>query len=403
MSERMIVVSSDCHAGLHIADYKPYVEEKFHEIFDMAVPITIEMSNKASESFLIKEVNDEWRKGIEERLTGAWDIKQRTMMLDEDGIAAEIIFPDGITEVNTPPFGAGLSMPTKDMTSEIQWAGAMAHNRWLAEFCANDPKRHFGVAIIPLLWDVDLAIENLRWCYDNGFRHCMIPVQHHEFPGYNHTRYHPFWEACESLGVMVHFHSGPGSQVDCFGPDWPAEDASDYVGAMGLYVSEVMWWLYRPIAFMIWGGVFEKFPKLRTCITEGGTQWMLQPWLRMLDFHATEGPESAKMGDFRAHLSLMPSEYFKRNVGVGASCAKRADIEVANFLGKDKLMWGSDYPHPEGTWPHTRARLTEEFSGLEEAELRKLMGENAMAWYGMSKDDLQPIADRIGPTYSQFQ
>ena len=55
MSERMIVVSSDCHAGLPIADYKPYVEEKFHEILDMAVPITIEQSQKASESFLIKE------------------------------------------------------------------------------------------------------------------------------------------------------------------------------------------------------------------------------------------------------------------------------------------------------------------------------------------------------------
>ena len=63
---------------------------------------------------------------------------------------------------------------------------------------------------------------------------------------------------------------------------------------MGLYVSEVMWWLYRPLAFMIWGGVFERFPKLKACLTEGGTNWMLEPWLRMLDFHATAGPESAK-------------------------------------------------------------------------------------------------------------
>ena len=403
MSERMIVVSSDCHAGLPIAEYKPYVEEKFHEILDLAVPVTIEMSTRASESFLIKEINEEWRKGHEDRLTGAWNIQQRTMMLDEDGIAAEIIFPDGITEVNTPPFGAGLSLPTKDMTSELQWSGAMAHNRWLAEFCANNPVRHHGVAIIPVLWDVGLAIENLRWCHDNGFHHCMLPVQTHEFPGYNHTRYHPFWEACESLGVMVHFHSGPAPQDQYFGPDWPADNGDEYIGAMGLYVSEVMWWLYRPLSFMIWGGVFEQFPKLRACITEGGTQWMLQPWLRMLDFHATEGPESAKMGDFRAHLGMMPSEYFKRNIGVGASCAKKADMEVCDFLGQEKLMWGSDYPHPEGTWPNTEARLAEEFVGMPEVDLRKLLGENAMAWYGMSESDLRPIADRIGPQFSQFQ
>jgi predicted TIM-barrel fold metal-dependent hydrolase len=403
MSDRMIVVSSDCHAGLPIAEYKPYVEEKFHDILDVAVPITIEMSTKASESFLIKEINDEWRKGNEERLTGAWVYEQRVAMLDEDGIAAEMIFPDGITEVNTPPFGAGLSMPTKDMTPELQWAGAMAHNRWLSEFCANNPARNHGVAVIPLLWDVQLAVENMRWCYDNGFRHVMIPVMTHDFPGYNHIKYDPFWEACESLGVMVHFHSGPGPMEDFFGPDFPMDPAKDRPGAMGLYVSEVMWWLYRPLAFMIWGGVFERFPRLKACLTEGGTNWMLEYWLKMLDFHSTEGPESAKLGDFRAHLSMLPSEYFMRNIGVGASCAKRGDMAVTNFLGKDKLMWGSDYPHPEGTWPETETRLVENFRGFPEADIRKVLGENAISWYGLSEDALRPIADRIGPQFSQFQ
>ena len=121
MSDRLIVVSSDCHAGLPIAEYKPYIAEKYHEMVDMAVPITIEMSQKASESFLIKEINDEWRQGIETELTGAWVYEERVKMLDKDGIAAEVIFPDGITEINTPPFGAGLSMPTKDIVPELQW------------------------------------------------------------------------------------------------------------------------------------------------------------------------------------------------------------------------------------------------------------------------------------------
>lgn len=73
-------------------------------------------------------------------------------MLDADGIAGEVIFVDGITEMNTPPFGAGLSLPTEDIVPELQWAGARAHNRWLAELCAQAPARHCGVAVMPLLW-----------------------------------------------------------------------------------------------------------------------------------------------------------------------------------------------------------------------------------------------------------
>ena len=72
MSDRLIVVSTDCHAGLPIADYKPYVETRYHEMMDLAVPVTVEMMEKA-ESFLIKEINDAWRAPIAQELTGAWD------------------------------------------------------------------------------------------------------------------------------------------------------------------------------------------------------------------------------------------------------------------------------------------------------------------------------------------
>ena len=118
MSERLIVVSTDCHAGLPIADYKPYVESQYHEVMDMAVPVQVEMMDKASESFLIKEINDAWREPIRSELTGAWDYKQREKMLAQDGIAAEIIFPDGITEQNTPPFGAGLGLSPRQAVPE---------------------------------------------------------------------------------------------------------------------------------------------------------------------------------------------------------------------------------------------------------------------------------------------
>ncbi|TXS96101.1 amidohydrolase [Parahaliea maris] len=403
MSDRLIVVSSDCHAGLHISDYKPYVESRYQDLLDVAVPAQVEMMQKAEESFLIKEINDAWRAPIQQQLTGAWDYQERLRMLAGDGIAAEIIFPDGITEMNTPPFGAGLGLSPRDAVPELQWAGAMAHNRWLAEFCANDPARHVGVASIPLLFDVQQAVEAVRWCVDNGLTSVMIPTLWEDYAPYHDRKYDPFWEVCEDLGVVIHLHSGPAPNTEYFGKNFPAEDRSDELpGAMGVFTSEVTWWLYRPLTFMIWGGVFERYPKLKVVITEGGTLYMLPPWLRLMDHNYSEVHYSAKLGDFRSHLSLSPSEYFARNVAIGASCVPRRDLDLRTQLGDTKLMWGSDYPHPEGTWPQTPDYFKETFSGFPEDDGRKILGENAVEWYGLDRARLQEVANEIGPDTSIF-
>jgi len=403
MSDRLIVVSTDCHAGLPIADYKPYVESKYHEMMDLAVPVTVDMMEKAESTFLIKEINDAWRAPIEKELTGAWDYSERLKMLAGDGIAAEGIFPDGITEKNTPPFGAGLGLSPRDMVPELQWAGAMAHNRWLAEWCANAPERHIGVAAIPLLWDVVQAIEAVRWCVDNGLTSVMLPTLWGEHDPYHHTKYDPFWAACEEMGVVIHFHSGPAPHQEYFGAGFPEEDRrSELPGAMGIYVSEVMWWLYRPLTFMIWGGVFERFPSLKAMIVEGGTMFMFPSWLRLMDFQYNEGEISAKLGNFKGHLSMPPSDYFRRNIGIGASCVRRADIDMRHEIGLDRIMWGSDFPHPEGTWPNTAKYFRETFSGLPAADGRKLLGENAVEFYGLDREKLQAVADEIGPDVSMF-
>ncbi len=403
MSDRVLVVSTDCHAGLPVADYRPYVESKYHEMLDMAIPITHEMMDKSESMFLIKEINDKWRAPIEKELTGAWDYKERLNMLSGDGIAAEIIFPDGITEKNTPPFGAGLGLSPKGTMPELQWAGAMAHNRWLAELCANDPARHIGVASIPLLWDVGQAVDAVRWCVENGLKSVMIPTLWEEHAPYHDIKYDPFWEACEDLGVIIHFHSGPAPHGEYFGQAFPMEDRRDELpGAMGIYVSEVMWWLYRPLTFMIWGGIFERFPKLKAMIVEGGTMFMLPPWLKLMDFQYNEAEISAKLGDFKSHLSMPPSGYFARNIGIGASCVKRPDLDGRAQIGLEKIMWGSDFPHPEGTWPNTNRYFAETFAGFPEEDGRKILGGNAVEFYGLDGERLQAIADEIGPKASIF-
>jgi predicted TIM-barrel fold metal-dependent hydrolase len=403
LMNRFIVVSSDTHAGLPGEQYRDYVDPQYREMFDLALPLQIDKIRKAEKRFLIQSINDDWRRDIQTELTGAWDHEQRIKILDTDGIAGEVIFPDGITELNTPPFGAGLGLPTEDIVPELQWAGARAHNRWLAEFCAKAPERRAGVALCPLLWDIDQALQEVRWAHENGLRAVLIPHMTNEFPAYHHTRYHPFWELCEALNMVVNFHSGAAPSKQFFGDDFPEGDGRDYPGAMGIYVSEVMWWTYRPMTFMIWGGVFEKFPKLRVAFTETGTSWAIPTFLRLLNHHFTDTEFSMKLGDFRSHLSMSPSEYFKRNIALGASCMPRADAEARDQIGVDRLMWGSDYPHPEGTWPNTVPQMMGTFSDMPESDIAAILGENAIHFYNFDRDALARIASNIGPEKAAFK
>ncbi len=389
---RHLVISSDCHAGLPAAGYRDYLDSKYHEAFDVALPIQIKMMQEASERFLIADINKQWREGRETQLSGAWDHDERLKVLDEDGVAGEVIFPDGITEMNTPPFGAGLGLPTEGIVPELQWAGSRAHNRWLAEFCQMAPERRAGLAIVPILWDVDEAVKEVHWAKQNGLRGILIPSMWGKEPAYHHPRYDPVWSACEELDLVVNLHSGAA----------PMQDYDTHTGMMGIYISEVAWWSARPLWFMIWGGVLERYPKLKVAITEATAVWVPEI-LSLLDFRYEKTHYSAKLGDYRSHMSLKPSEYFQRNVFVGASCMPRREVEMRDEIGLENIMWGTDFPHPEGSWPYTRSQMVESFHGIPETELAAMLGGNAARVYGFDTEKLAPIADRIGPEFAEFE
>lgn len=395
--DRFTVVSSDCHAGLPPEQYRPYLDPQYRDAFDQVLPIQKAMTDKAERIFLLKDINDQWRAGVEEQLTGAWDHDRRIEVLDADGIAGEIVFPDGVTEQNAAPFGADLALPTKNIVADLQWAGARAHNRWLAEFRARDPVRRFGVGLCPLLWDVERAVQEVRFGADNGLGGMLIPAITSGFDAYHDRCYDPFWQACEDVGMVVCFHSGPGPFDDFFGQAFPDGEQDGRPGAVGAYVSEVFFWTYRPLVFMLWGGVFERFPKLKASVTETGQGWLLPPLLRMLDHHFADTQFSAKLGDFRSHLSMSPADYFRRNCAVGASCMPRADADIRHEMGLKQIMWGTDYPHPEGTWPDTRMRMHETFRGLPEDDVAAMLGGNAISFYGLDAPGLEKIAARVGP------
>ncbi|MFT5444065.1 MAG: putative TIM-barrel fold metal-dependent hydrolase, partial [Myxococcota bacterium] len=96
-------------------------------------------------------------------------------------------------------------------------------------------------------------------------------------------------------------------------------------------------------------------------------------------------------------------DYFRRNVKIGASCMPRREAELRHDIGVSQLMWGTDYPHPEGSWPYTKDQQHDTFRGLPEAEIAAMIGGNAAEFYNLDVEKLAPLVARIGPERSSFQ
>ncbi|MFP8877129.1 MAG: amidohydrolase family protein, partial [Myxococcota bacterium] len=125
--------------------------------------------------------------------------------------------------------------------------------------------------------------------------------------------------------------------------------------------------------------------------------------LKLMDLRYDHGMEDQKLGNYRDHLSLKPSEYFRRNVALGASCVRRSEVERRHEIGIDSIMWGTDFPHPEGSWPHTREDMQEVFTGLPDDEVAAMLGGNAARFYGFDTEKLAPLVARIGPEKQAFR
>ncbi len=116
-----------------------------------------------------------------------------------------------------------------------------------------------------------------------------------------------------------------------------------------------------------------------------------------------EAAEFAFGGEAMSRLSLLPSEYFERNCWVGASFIRRIECELRADIGSHKIMWGTDYPHSEGTTPYTREALRASCFDVEPVEMTAMLGTTAAEVYGFDLDALGKIADRVGPTVSELQ
>jgi predicted TIM-barrel fold metal-dependent hydrolase len=387
--DRYLIISSDTHAGLPDAEYEQYLDPQYRDAFHDDLKARHEMRAAMNAARGEVQFVKDWYEENEEGLEGSWDAARRDKELDADGVVGEVIFPDGdaVRGGASAPFGAGLGV-SGEMDPELSMAGARAHNRWLAELCADSPARRRGLAVMPILHDVDLAVAEIRHAKESGLGGILIPAMWRPYPSYNDARYEPIWSVCEELDMVVHTHTGPAPR--------------DEIGAdTGIYTNETIFWTMRPMWFLLWSGAFERHPGLRFAITEGGCWWaadlLWKADTNYLHEHATK-----KMGDIAPKLTMLPSEYFDRNVFIGSSNTRRREIARRFEIGVGNIMWGNDFPHPEGTWPHTREWLRETFWDCPVDDTRRILGLNAADVYHFDVDALAPLVERVGPTPAEL-
>jgi len=391
MSERLVLISADGHAGPPVADFRPFVDAEWLDEFDRFVVAREAWRVERNRSMGLPEDGELVHALFGEAMVDAYtgqeaiargglrgvhDSAVRNAELEGEGIVAEVLFAD-FQNSNEPPWGAAFPFP--DTSPALRQAGARIFDRWLADFCSQLPGRRAGVAIVQP-HDVDAAVRDVHWVRNSGLASVMLPTGDLGLASYHDPRFDPIWAACVETGLPVTFHSG-GTPWEGYGPF-----------SMWVTKVEFMWWARRPLWEMIFGGVFERFPDLRVVFTEQGADWIPSLIQRLDEQYSS--PFERGITD---HLSLSPSGYWARNCYVGASFMSRAEADIRDQIGVGRIMWGADYPHIEGTWPHSRAALLDAFNGCTAEEIRMMTSTTAAEVYGFDLPALQVHADRVGP------
>ncbi len=383
-----LIIAADSHAGLPTNDYRPYLEKKYHDQLD---GFLLEQKELIEASTRLGVRDDKyakkWFEEHDEDLAGGWDAIKRDQTLDGDGVAAEVVYPDAdaVESRTAVPFGAGLGL-SGDLDPELGLAGAKAHNRWLADLCATNPERRCGVALVPITGPVEDALAEIKWAKEHGLGAIMIPARWCNQTPYHDRRYDPIWALCEEYNMPIVTHSGSA----------PREEYGDL---LGIYVTEVTWWPARPMWFMLWSGVFERFPNLKFCATEGGCWWLPQLlwfWDRL--WAGQKGSEKLGAGAFAGKVEMLPSEYIDRNCFTGLANVKRREMGQRYEIGIQNMLWGTDFPHPEGTWPNTHEWLKKTFFDIPIDESRVMLGLSAGDAFSFDMEALRKISEKIGPT-----
>ena len=357
---RYLMISADCHCNEPSTLWAKRLEDKFKR----RIP-HVEVDEKG-EKWLVVEGYQKSRvrarnlqdapKGGEDRLRGEAGRDPVNRMEDHrrDGIDAEIIFPN-----------KGLAMwATPDI--EFSLAQCKIWNDWAWEVFG--PYNDFLAPLAAIVTaDPQVAIDEIKRTAKMGFRGLCLPAKpiwgpaDSRHPNYNLESYDPMWAVIQDLDRPITFHVSTGKDP---------RTARKEGGAVINYVANACTQVIEPMACMCASGVLERFPKLRFALIECGIGWV--PWaLDAMD-------EAYKKHHLWAYpkLKQLPSEYFSRHGAVSfqedPSGLKLA--EPYNLV--DNFMWANDYPHAEGTWPHSAEAIERQMGHLKDESRAKILGLN---------------------------
>ena len=287
---------------------------------------------------------------------GGYDPAQHLKDMQLDGVAGEVLYPS-----------QGLFY-FKVADTQLMSAIFRAYNDWLAEFCRADPARLKGIAMINLD-DVQDGIKELERTAKMGFAGAMITEYPLEDRRYDQPEYEPFWAAAQALDMPLSLHTATRRQGKIRGAgEKTLRDASSRATKV-FYPATSM-------CDMIFSGVFERYPNLKLAIVEFELAWVPH-LLASMDYTYRERHEEAL---YRFKDGWRPSDFFHRNVFLSFQ-EDEVGIRLRDIIGVNNMMWGSDYPHSESTFPQSRQILAQILAGVPEDECVKIVGGNTARLY----------------------
>jgi predicted TIM-barrel fold metal-dependent hydrolase len=292
-------------------------------------------------------------------IVGGPDPDQRLREQAQDGVSAEVIFPTFALQACFTSDEAGL-----------QLALCRAYNDWALETLGGH-HRMLPVGLVPMI-DLDDAIAEATRLANRGFRALFLParVPHR---AYNDPEYDRFWAVAQDLGLPLTFHSGTGYEPRI--ARGPGAAVMNYILGAQLDGPTV-------ILAMAAGGALDRFPGLRIVTVETGAAWLA--WIMM---QADLIYEAHSMF-FKERLSMKPSELVARQAHATFMYDPVA-INNRYVTGVETIMWGNDYPHPEGTWPNSAGALAEQFKDVPDGERAAMVCGTAARVFGFDVDLLQ--------------
>lgn len=292
---------------------------------------------------------------------GGYDPDEAIKDMEVDGVQAQVLYPS-----------QGLFLYRVE-NSALLSAICRAYNDWLAEFCAPYPDRLKGIAMLNLD-DVQDGIKEMERASKIGLAGAMISVYPLPDRQYDGSEYEPFWAAAQEMDFTVALHTATMRLAQ--GLPRPATTSTQSRAQTATFSVTIDYWVRSSLADIIFSGVLERYPSLKVVVAEFELGW-IPHFLRMMDFIYKERYQQAT---YRFKNGMTPSDLFHRNVYVSFQ-EDILGIEMRHHIGVDNLMWGSDYPHVESTWPRSQQVLEEILKGVPEDEKAKISGANAASLY----------------------